>query len=173
MSSEPTGRRERRAEEDYVVFTRTFRAPIEDVWAAVTEPARLERWVGTWSGEPRSGQVQFRMTAEAEDAPEETQRIEVCDPPRRLVTRSTTPDSEDGPEVDWLLDLELSESDGVTTLTFAQAMPSAEMAASVGPGWDYYLDRLVAAETGGDVEAIDFDSYYPLHAEHYRAMFAG
>ena len=26
----------------------TFRAPIEDVWAAVTEPERLARWIGTW-----------------------------------------------------------------------------------------------------------------------------
>jgi hypothetical protein len=39
----------------------------------------------------------------------------------------------------------------------------------VGPGWEYYLDRLVAAETGGDVAAIDFDrDYYPAMQEHYR-----
>ena len=36
----------------YVVFERTFRAPIDDVWAAVTEPERLERWIGTWTGDP-------------------------------------------------------------------------------------------------------------------------
>ena len=44
--------------------TREFRAPIEDVWAAVTEPERLARWIGTFSGDPASGQVAFRMTAE-------------------------------------------------------------------------------------------------------------
>jgi len=43
------------------------------------------------------------------------------------------------------------------------------LAESVGPGWDYYLDRLVAAETGGDLTAIDFDDYYPAFAAHYRA----
>ena len=46
------------------------------------------------------------------------------------------------------------------------------MAAGVGPGWEYYLDRLVAAETGADVAAIDFDDYYPAQSDHYRAMFA-
>jgi len=43
----PTGRRERRGDRDYVVLARAFRAPVEDVWAAVTEPERLERWIGT------------------------------------------------------------------------------------------------------------------------------
>ena len=32
--------------------TRTFPAPIEDVWAAVTEPERLERWIGTLDRRP-------------------------------------------------------------------------------------------------------------------------
>ena len=39
----------------------------------------------------------------------------------------------------------------------------------MGPGWEYYLDRLVAAETGGDLAAIDFErDYYPAMAEYYR-----
>ena len=33
-----------------VVIERTFHAPATDVWAAVTEPERLVRWIGTWSG---------------------------------------------------------------------------------------------------------------------------
>ena len=45
------------------------------------------------------------------------------------------------------------------------------MAAGVGPGWEYYLDRLVAAETGGDVAAIDFDDYHPAQSDYYRALF--
>ena len=47
----PTGRRETRGGHDLVVYTRTFAAPLDDVWAAVTEPRRLERWVGTWEGD--------------------------------------------------------------------------------------------------------------------------
>ena len=45
-----------------LVQTRTFAAPIEDVWAAITEPERLARWIGTWTGDPASGRVRFAMT---------------------------------------------------------------------------------------------------------------
>ena len=60
----PTGRRAERDGAQLVVLERTFRAPIDDVWAAVTEPERLERWIGTWDGDPSTGTVGFRMTAE-------------------------------------------------------------------------------------------------------------
>ncbi|RYP88296.1 SRPBCC family protein [Nocardioides guangzhouensis] len=163
----PTGRREAREGVGYLVLTRTFRAPIEDVWAAVTEPSRMERWIGTWSGDPAEGQVLFRMTAEGEDAPAEPASIDVCDPPRRLVVRT-----QGGDGSQWQLELDLVEADGVTTLTFGQVMSDPEAASQIGPGWDYYLDRLVASETGGDVGSVDFDDYYPSQSAHYVAAFS-
>ncbi len=167
----PTGRRERRGDRDYVVLARAFRAPVEDVWAAVTEPERLERWIGTWTGDPSTGQVAFRMTAEGEDAEAEIQRIDVCEPPHRLVTRSVTPGPDGTGEIEWVLELDLTESDGVTTLTFAQVVHDAEMASTVGPGWEYYLDRLVAAETSAEVADVSWDDYYPGLSDHYRSLF--
>ncbi|MDP2775448.1 MAG: SRPBCC domain-containing protein, partial [Nocardioides sp.] len=110
MSIDPTGRREVREGAPYVVYTRTFRAPIEDVWAAVTEPERLERWIGTWTGDPATGQVAFTMTAEGDDVETEVYRIVVCEPPRRLVTRSSMVEGADGQS--WLLELDLAERDG-------------------------------------------------------------
>jgi uncharacterized protein YndB with AHSA1/START domain len=162
----PTGRREERHGTTYVVFDRTFRAPIEDVWAAVTESDRLVRWIGEWSGDPASGSVTFRMTAEGDDVDDETIWIDECDPPRRLRMRSAQPVE---PDQLWAWEIDLLEADGTTTLTFAQGVTDATLAEGVGPGWDYYLDRLVAAETGGDVAAIDFDDYFPAFSEHYRA----
>ena len=64
-----------------------------------------------------------------------------------------------------------TEHGGTTTLTFSQSVPDAEMAAGIGPGWEYYLDRLVAAETGADVAAIDFATTTRGQSDHYRAMF--
>jgi uncharacterized protein YndB with AHSA1/START domain len=166
ITPRPTGRRDDRDGTAYVVFERTFAAPIADVWAAVTEPERLVRWIGTWAGDPASGEIAFRMTAEAEDAPEEKILIDECHEPTRLVMRTARPD--DHSEV-WSWQIDLAEVDGVTTLTFAQEVVDVTLAESVGPGWDYYLDRMVAAETGGDPSAIDFDDYYPEFAAHYRA----
>jgi len=167
----PTGARERREGIDHVAYTRTFAAPIDDVWAAVTEPERLVRWIGTWTGDPASGTVAFRMTAEGENCPEDTYWIDACDAPHRLAVHFSSGEGAEA-ELVWRLALDLVETGGVTTLTFAQVMSDPEMASSVGPGWDYYLDRLVAAETGGDVGAIDFDDYYPAQADHYRQAFA-
>ena len=161
----PTGRREERDGTSYVVLTRTFRAPIDDVWAACTDPGRLERWIGTWSGDPGTGQVAFRMTAEGEDAPEEIQQILVCEPPRRLVTRTESEGQA------WQLELDLAEEGGVTTLTFAQVMSDPDLAENVGPGWDYYLDRLVAVHDGQGVDTVVWDDYYPAMSDHYRAAF--
>ena len=175
----PLGRRETRDGAAQLVFTRTFAAPIADVWAACTEPARMERWIGTWSGDPASGEVAFRMTAEGEDVPEEVYLVEVCEPPRRFVVRSrdAVPFSEDGsgPAVAWQHTLELREQDGTTTLVFTQAVPDGpvggDMVASVGPGWDYYLDRLVCAVGGADPGEVVFEPYLD-RSDHYRGLFA-
>ena len=133
------------------------------MWAAVTEPERLARWLGTWSGDPATGTVMFRMTFEGQEPPGEEMEIRECDPPRRLAVTSHV-----GEHV-WYLDVDLSEADGVTTLAFSQPDVDPEDSLSVGPGWEYYLDRLVAAETGGDLAAIDFErDYYPAMADYYR-----
>ena len=54
----------------------------------------------------------------------------------------------------------------------AQRLEDSIPVDSVGPGWDYYLDRLVAVEAGRDVGTVVWDDYYPALAEHYRAEFA-
>jgi uncharacterized protein YndB with AHSA1/START domain len=168
MSPRPTGRRETRDGHDSVVLDRTFQAPIGSVWAAITESDRLGRWVGTWTGDPATGSVLFRMNAEGDDIAPETFTIHECDPPRRISLTSQVVGQED---VFHFL-IELTEVAGTTTLTFSQSVPDAQMATGVGPGWEYYLDRLVAAETGADVAALDFGDYSPAQSDYYRALFS-
>ena len=168
MSVNPSGRIERTPEGSAVlVLTRDFAADADIVWAAITESDRLARWIGTFSGDPVSGHVLFRMTAEGE-APAEDVDIDECDPPRLLaVTTHSASNS-------WRLRLTLTDIDGGTRLTFTQPDIDPVEAESVGPGWEYYLDRLVAAETGGDVAGIDFDrDYYPAMLEYYRRQLVG
>ena len=163
--STPTGTIEQHDGRFDLVLTRQLAAPVEDVWAAVTEPERLARWIGTWDGDPASGSVQFRMLFEG-GSPAETMTIRACEPPHRLHLTSNV-----GAEV-WLLDVDLTHVDGVTTLTLRQLDVTAEQAPDVGPGWDYYLDRLVDAETGADPARRDFErDYYPATAGHYTAQY--
>ena len=153
----------RAAGDNAVAFERRFDAPIEDVWAAVTESERLARWIGTWTGDPRSGTVEFTYNAEGDDVPSSTMDIDTCEPPRSLAVRSV---DESGT---WDLRLRLDEVDGGTRLVLTQVLDDLSSLDSTGPGWDYYLDRLVAAETGGDVGAMNWDrDYMPLTKDYAR-----
>ena len=103
------------------------------------------------------------MRFEGEEPPGEEMEIRECDA-AAAAGRDLA-----GRRARWYLDVDLSEADGVTTLAFSQPDVDPEDALSVGPGWEYYLDRLVAAETGGDLAAIDFErDYYPAMADYYR-----
>ena len=162
--STPTGRIEHREGEPVLVQQRTFHAPVEDVWAAVTEPERLARWIGSWTGDPESGSVEFRMLFEGETHDAERMEIRVCEPPHRLHLTSYAG------EYVWDLQLELAHTDGVTTLTFSQPGLGRDLVGSVGPGWDYYLDRLVDVETGADPSLRSWDDYEPTGV-HYTSQF--
>jgi len=165
MTAQPTGRPARRDGRDAFTFERTFTAGIDDVWAAVTESDRLARWIGTWTGDPGSGSVLFRMNAEGEDITASRYDILRCEPPRSLQVRAV-----DDYGV-WDLYLDLEQDATTTTLTLTQLVNDTVAPAETGPGWDYYLDRLVAAETGADVSAIDFArDYYPALRDHYRQL---
>lgn len=168
MTPTPTGRLDRDGDRSTLVMTRTFAAPIDDVWASVTERERLERWIGTFTGDPEDGFVMFRMTFEGEDHEGEKMQIRECVPPRRLALTSQVG------ETVWFLELDLEEADGVTTVTFSQ--PDIDPAAieNVGPGWEYYLDRWVTQFSGGDPAVHDFDrDYYPAMKAYYEAQAGG
>jgi uncharacterized protein YndB with AHSA1/START domain len=164
MTVQPTGRREDRDGTDVLVLDRTLQLPPRELWAAVTEPERLARWIATWSGDPASGSVAVRMTAEGDDVSESTYEVLACEPPRRLAVRSVNPWGV------WELELVVSAAGAGSTLSFAQVVHDAAALGDIGPGWEYYLDRLVAAETGGDPDAIDFADYHPVLVEHYAAL---
>lgn len=144
-----------------LVLERTFRAPIEDVWASITEPERSARWIGCWSGEPGVGRtILLRMSAE-DGAKSEPVAITACDPPRLLALDWAVEEST------WKIEVTLAERDGTTTLTFVQHLAPDEAASDIGPGWEYYLDRLIAAHEGEPFAA--WDDYYPAQKDHYAA----
>lgn len=162
-----TGFRELRDGVPYLVFERRYRAPIIDVWDSITESERLGRWFGTWSGDPTSGRVTVVWTAE-EGQPASDYEIEICDAPRRLRVHSV---GDDTAEI-WTLDLALSEAVGVTTLRFAQLVEPHVNVADVGPGWQYYLDRLDAARSGLDASTVSWGEEYLRLGERYAEEFA-
>lgn len=162
MNPTPTGRLLRTADGSDLVVTRTMRAPIDDVWASVTEPERTARWFGPWEGDAAPGRtIKVRMSFE-EGAPWFDAHIDACEPPRHLALTTT---DEAGA---WHMELRLSESDGTTELQLIHHLRSDQGIGEMGPGWEYYLDNLVASRDGTAAPA--FDDYYPAQKAYFEDL---
>lgn len=98
---------------DAIAITRTFAAPVEEVWAAISESELTARWFGTFEVEP------------------------------------TTAGS---------------------SLTLSHLVTDPSSIENVGPGWEYYLDRLAAALGGTDPDHVDWEDYYPAMQPYYLAL---
>ncbi|MFI7449350.1 SRPBCC family protein [Nonomuraea sp. NPDC049714] len=159
MSPMPTGRLFRTGTGADLVLTRSFRASAEDVWASLTEPERTARWFGPWEGDAAPGRTVKVQLAFEEQTPWCDLRIDACDPPLRLALSMT---DESG---SWRVELLLSESDGSTELRFVHHLTTEDGIGEVGPGWEYYLDMLVAAREGSPMP--DFDDYYPAMKPYF------
>jgi uncharacterized protein YndB with AHSA1/START domain len=158
MSPTPTGR----LFGNDLVLTRTFRAPVADVWASLTDPERTARWFGPWQGEGGPGRTIKVQMIQEEGDPWVEMTIEACEPERRLALSAV---DEYG---SWDLDLTLTESGGVTELRFTQHLTGTENVGEVGPGWEFYLDLLVASRDGSP--APDFNDYFPAMKEYFESL---
>jgi uncharacterized protein YndB with AHSA1/START domain len=158
MTNPPTGR----LEGNDLILTRTFRAGIDDVWASVTESSRTARWFGQWTGEAGPGRTIKVQMAYEETNPWIEARIDVCEPPRRLALSTL---DEAGA---WRMELLLTEAGGVTELRFVHHLTSTEGVGEVGPGWEYYLDNLVAARADEPLPA--FNDYYPSMKAYFESL---
>ena len=131
-------------------FRRTWPDDADDVWAALTDPQRAERWIGRYEGERRAGATgTFTMTAEGDAAPERMTVVE-CAEPHRLVLEL--------PENGWRLELDLVAQRGGTTLIFVQRFADPAAVPDVATGWHWYLDRL-DAEISGTAPPVDWDAF--------------
>ena len=132
---------------------------IDDLWSAVTDPARLARWYGEISGDLRPG-GQYSVYLPADDLTA-TGRIEECESPRRLLvtSRETDESYQRGsgvPPFDQTIEATLSEADGKTRLVIeVRGMPSDKIA-GYGAGWQIHAENLAAFINGvvrGDLES--------------------
>jgi uncharacterized protein YndB with AHSA1/START domain len=153
----PTGRLEGNA----LVLTRKFEAPIEDVWKSITDSTSTARWYGSWTGTPGVGNtINIKMVFE-KDTPVSEAHIDACEPPRRLALSTRGP---------WGVKVELTlvQTGSVTELRFVHHLVDRTLARDMGPGWEYYLDNLVAARAGEKLPT--FDDYYPSMQAHYAGQ---
>ncbi len=162
MTNPPRGRLSAARDGSELIVSRTFNAPIEDVWASVTEPERTARWFGPWQGEPGQGRTIRMQMAYEEQQPWFDVLIEVCEAPRHLAV--STGDDSGG----WRLELRLSQVGDHTELLLVHHLADTEQVGEFGPGWEYYLDLLVSARDGS--AAPNFSDYYPSMRPYYAGL---
>ncbi len=130
-----------------VTVSQTYHAPVEDVWDAITSPARIPRWFLPITGELRPG-GRYQLQGNASGT------VESCDPPNGF-----TATWEYGDEVTWIEVRLTSGPDGSTRLVLEHiAHVSDEQWAQFGPGavgvgWDMGLLGLATHLSTGD--AVD------------------
>ena len=153
-------------EDGDLVLRRHVAETPEFVWKFLTESELLERWFGTWTGDPSTGTVDVTMNAEpGSDMNPSRYTIVECEAPHILMVQSPL-----GDDV-WTLSVRLIEqAEGTTVVLRHHGVPIA-MLGEVGPGWDWYLDRLVAVLADGEPPTLtDFDERYLPQADRYRGL---
>ena len=164
MNPIPAGRLVQTSSGTDLILTRTFRADIDDVWKSVTESERTARWFGRWEGEHGAGKYITLFMGFEKDAPPSKMLIESCEPPRHLAVSMKDAFGE------WRLELFLEQTGSDTTLRFVHHLTDVASVGDIGPGWEYYLDMLVAAREGNPLPK--FDDYYPAQRDYFVAQVA-
>ena len=132
---------------------------INDLWSALTDPARLARWYGQVEGDLRLG-GKFRLYLEADDW-DGTGRVEACEPPRRLLvtTRETDESWRKGrgaQPFDAAIEATLTADGDQTILVIEVRGMPLDRIAFYGAGWQIHAENLAAYLAGrqsGDTEA--------------------
>ena len=140
-----------------LVLDRRLPDAVDAVWAEITEPARLARWYGTYTGTGGTGgTVELTITAEVDAGgevdPPVTVDVLACEAPHRLVVDVPA----DSPAA-WRLAVGLSGDGDGTALRFEHRLTDGLDGADVESGWQWYLDRLAASLH--DEAMPDWDEY--------------
>jgi uncharacterized protein YndB with AHSA1/START domain len=130
-----------------LTFERRLPYPIEDVWAAITDPAQRREWFGEMAIDGREGGT-IEMVATGPPLPPDrkrmTGRILVWDPPHVFEHEWKQPIVDDG-----VVRYELSVDGDETVLRFSHHGLSVPTATGFRSGTHAFLDRL-EAYLGGD-----------------------
>jgi uncharacterized protein YndB with AHSA1/START domain len=130
-----------------------YETTIDDLWKAVTDPSRVARWYGQVEGDLSPGGKFRTYVADAEI--EGTGRVEVCEPPRRLLvtTRETDESYRHGqgvPPFDEAIEVTLTADGDQTILVIEVRGMPLDKIAFYGAGWQVHAEHLAAYLAGRD-----------------------
>lgn len=121
-----------------------FGADVDDLWSALTDPARLARWLGEVEGDLRlGGQFRARFFASGWEG---TGRVEACEPSRRLLVLTT----EAGEQEEHAMEATLTADGDSTVLVIEERGMPLNQRAAYGAGLQVHVEDLAAHLAGHD-----------------------
>lgn len=140
--------------EAQVRFERTFAVPPAGLWSALTEPVRVERWLGRLSGDLRVGGT-YTLDMADPGAPDPaadraTGQVLACDAPDRLLLTWCFP-GEDPSEIEARVEARGTGS----VLVVEHRRLTRGGARGYGAGWHTFLDHLELLLAGREDEWTD------------------
>jgi len=147
-----------------VRFERTYPTSRDDLWAALTDPERVARWLGPVYGDLRTGgSFELRM---GDDAPggdqNATGEVLACDAPHGFAVTWAFPG-----EVATRVEASLRPDGDATVLVLVHSGLTLSAARGYGGGWHASLDLLDDDVAGRPVRAWDeaFGAALPAYRE--------
>jgi uncharacterized protein YndB with AHSA1/START domain len=140
-----------------------FDTAIDDLWSALTDPRRLARWIGEVEGDLRlGGEYRFRFFASGSEG---TGRVDVCEPPRRLLLAHGL----DQPNVKVIEVTLAAEGDQTLLVVEERGMP-LDLLGAYGAGIQIHVEDLAAHLAGR--ERCDADTRWDELQPAYDALAA-
>ena len=142
-----------------------FDTDIDDLWSAITDPARLGRWYAEVKGDLRlGGEYHARVFASGWEG---TGRIEVCEPPRRLLLVGGEPDQPSK----YVTEVTLTADGDQTILVVEESGMPLALLAGYGAGIQTHVEDLAAHIAGrercdADKRWHELESLYTELAAH-------
>lgn len=142
-----------------------YATDIDDLWTALTDPKRLARWYANVDGDLHLG-GEFTATVHGSGW-DGRGRIDVCDPPRKLVVTMWEEEGDEG-----VVTAELVADGDHTILTIERSGMSLDRAWAYGAGWQTHLEDLAVHLAGQDRSECPSGSWprWDELAPSYREM---
>jgi uncharacterized protein YndB with AHSA1/START domain len=141
-----------------------FDTDIDDLWSALTDPRRLARWIGEVEGDLRlGGEFRARFFASGWEG---TARVAACEPPRRLLVRTS---SEDQPQ-EHAIEATLTADGARTLLVIEERGMPLDQLAGYGAGVQIHVEDLAAHIAGR--ERTDLGDRWQQLLPAYTALAA-
>jgi uncharacterized protein YndB with AHSA1/START domain len=141
-----------------------FATDRETLWAALTDPDRLTRWISKVDGDLRPG-GEFHAR-HIDGGFEGTGRIDLCEPPSHLVVTMRDVDPQPGQPGETVIEVTLTSDGDDTILVLEERGLPPNLLAAYGTGVQIHLENLAAHIDGHELrDESRWDELFPVYQE--------